>query len=205
MDQDRSTDLADPDQDAGKRWLLPLCDINELGLRLAMVVISGEGDVPEAVSAIRLGALDYKRKPIDPPHPRQLLTTLTDYIDTCGREPFAVRAAQRSGRRRRTDGRQVAGDAAGDYFNRAARGLVGVGGYHGRERYWQGGGARTTHDLSRRRNAPYIVVKCAAMPGTLIESKLFGHERGAFTRADRRKRWVLRAGQWRHAGTSWPR
>ena len=47
--------------------------------------------------------------------------------------------------------------------------------------------AKTIHELSKRRQGPYIAVNCAAIPETLMESELFGHERGAFTGADRRR------------------
>ncbi len=72
------TDLKMPKRDG----LQLLRDIKELGLRLVTLVLSGAGDIPEAVEAIKLGALDYMRKPIDPPHLRQVLKTLTEYINT---------------------------------------------------------------------------------------------------------------------------
>ncbi|MGB6089146.1 MAG: response regulator, partial [Candidatus Binataceae bacterium] len=58
-----------------------LRDIREMGVNLPTIMISGEGDIPEAVEAIKLGALDYLRKPVDPPHLRQMLRTLADSIE----------------------------------------------------------------------------------------------------------------------------
>src|SRR5579885_3448356 len=57
-----------------------LKDIREMGLELHTVIISGEGQIPEAVQAIKLGALDYLHKPVDPHHLRQMLKTLTENI-----------------------------------------------------------------------------------------------------------------------------
>src|SRR5882757_2458890 len=53
--------------------------------------------------------------------------------------------------------------------------------------------ARTIHEMSPRRAAPYVAVNCAAIPDTLMESELFGHERGSFTGADRRKEGCFEA------------
>src|SRR5262249_47766915 len=51
--------------------------------------------------------------------------------------------------------------------------------------------ARALHETSNRRDQPFLAVNCSALPGTLIESLIFGHERGAFTGADRRQRGQL--------------
>src|SRR5579885_2631026 len=50
--------------------------MRQLGVNIPTLIISGEGDIPEAVAAIKLGAIDYVRKPIDPPHLRALLNLL---------------------------------------------------------------------------------------------------------------------------------
>ena len=69
-------DLKMPKRDG----LTLLKDIHEMGLELATIIISGEGQIPEAVQAIKLGALDYLRKPVDPHHLRQILKTLSENI-----------------------------------------------------------------------------------------------------------------------------
>src|SRR3984957_19372878 len=53
--------------------------------------------------------------------------------------------------------------------------------------------ARTIHELSPRRAAPYVPINCAAIPETLMESEMFGHERGSFTGADRRREGCFEA------------
>jgi DNA-binding NtrC family response regulator len=59
--------------------------------------------------------------------------------------------------------------------------------------------ARTINELSPRRNGPYVAINCAAMPETLMESELFGHERGAFARGRPPPRGLLRACQRRYS------
>ncbi len=169
-----------------KDGLEVLRDIRAMGIFLPTIMISGQGDVPEAVEAIKLGAMDYLRKPVDPPHLRQMLRNLAENV--------AVREENLSLRRRLADVGEL-----GPLFSRSPsmrRVIASV------ERLAQSSAsvviegesgtgkelvARTIHEMSPRRGAPYAGVNCAAIPETLMESELFGHERGAFTGAERRR------------------
>jgi DNA-binding NtrC family response regulator len=169
-----------------------LRDISEMGLYLPTIIISGQGDVPEAVEAIKLGAVDYLRKPVDPPHLRQILRNLADNI--------AMRDENQSLRRRLADvGElgQLVGKAASmrrviaaiERIADASASIV-ISGESGSGKELI---ARTIHRISSRRANTYLGVNCAAIPETLMESELFGHERGAFTGADRRREGCFEA------------
>ncbi|MDO8434040.1 MAG: sigma-54 dependent transcriptional regulator, partial [Candidatus Binatus sp.] len=182
------TDLRMPRKDG----LQLLRDIREMGIDLPTVIISGQGDIPDAVEAIKLGAIDYLRKPVDPPHLRQMLKNLADIVQ--------MREENLTLRRRLADvgelgplfGRSLVMRRVITAIERLAQSsasvvITGESGT-GKELV-----ARTIHETSPRRSAPYVPVNCAAIPETLMESELFGHERGSFTGADRRKEGCFEA------------
>ena len=163
-----------------------LREIRELGIDLPTIMISGQGEIADAVEAIKLGALDYLRKPVDPPHLRQILKNIAATIQ--------VREENLSLRRRLADagvigpifGRSAAMRRVVAAIERVAESAASVviAGESGTGKELV---ARTIHQMSPRRDGAYIPLNCAAIPETLMESELFGHERGAFTGADRRK------------------
>ncbi|MHB8383518.1 MAG: sigma-54-dependent transcriptional regulator [Candidatus Binataceae bacterium] len=163
-----------------------LRDIREMGVNLPTIMISGEGDIPEAVEAIKLGALDYLRKPVDPPHLRQMLRTLADSIQVREENLGLRRRLAEVGELGPLYGRSPAMRKVLAVIERVAQSAasVVVSGESGTGKELV---ARTIHEMSPRRSAAYIGVNCAAIPETLMESELFGHERGAFTGADRRR------------------
>ena len=163
-----------------------LRDIREMGVNLPTIMISGEGDIPEAVEAIKLGALDYLRKPVDPPHLRQMLRTLADSIEVREENLALRRRLAEVGELGPLYGRSPAMRKVLAAIERVAQSSASVviSGESGTGKELV---ARTIHELSPRRGAAYVGVNCAAIPETLMESELFGHERGAFTGADRRR------------------
>jgi DNA-binding NtrC family response regulator len=160
--------------------------IREKGLQVSTVMISGEGEIPDAVQAIKLGAYDYLRKPVDPAHLRLLLNNLSTHLSVSEENQRLRRRLINAGQLGPMIGQSLAMRRVMSLIEQVAPSsasviIVGESGT-GKELV-----ARTIHELSPRHNGPYIPINCAAMPETLMESELFGHERGAFTGADRRR------------------
>src|SRR5215475_2372406 len=175
-------DLKMPKRDG----LALLKDIHEMGLELSTIIVSGEGEIPEAVQAIKLGALDYLRKPVDPHHLRQILKTLSENISVREENLRLRRRLMETGELGPIYGRSLPMRRVMNSIERLAGSSASViiSGESGTGKELA---ARTIHELSPRRGGAYIGVNCAAIPETLMESELFGYERGAFTGADRRK------------------
>ncbi len=163
-----------------------LKDIHEMGLELSTIIISGEGQIPEAVQAIKLGAIDYLRKPIDPHHLKQILKTLSENISVREENLRLRRRLMETGELGPIYGKSLSMRRVMNSIERLAGSAASVI-ICGESGTGKELAARTIHELSPRRSGPYVGVNCAAIPETLMESELFGYERGAFTGADRRK------------------
>jgi DNA-binding NtrC family response regulator len=148
-----------------------------------LIVITGNATVDSAVQALRDGALDYLTKPLD--HAR-LGSILAAVFRTRGykAEVRGLREELRElGRFGRLVGRSPAMQQVYDLIARVAPTQAGVllAGESGTGKELA---AETIHLLSRRREGPFLAVNCGAIAKTLIESELFGHEKGSFTGAD---------------------
>jgi len=169
-----------------KDGLAVLSEIRQRGLPITTIVISGEGDIPDAVQAIKLGAYDYLRKPVDPPRLRQTLNNLSEHL--------AVSEENQRLRLRLMGVGELGPIIGQSQAMRRVMALVEQAAPSSASVIIQGDSgtgkeivARTIHESSPRRNGPYVAINCAALPEGLLESELFGHERGAFTGADQRR------------------
>src|SRR5687767_5654759 len=152
-----------------------------------LVLLTAQGSVETAVEAIKQGAYDYLTKPIDPQRLRIVLDQISSRNDTL-RE---VRVLRRQLQDRGTFGRMIGNSLEMrkiyHVIEQAAPTPASVL-IHGESGTGKELVAQTIHQLSPRAHQPFVPINCAAIPETLLESEIFGHEKGAFTGAfDRRE------------------
>jgi len=152
-----------------------------------MIVVTADATVGSAVEALRRGVADYFTRPCEEEHLRALLAKVARTIKF-EREVMRLRdELRRLGHVGEMVGRSKPMQAIYDLLSRVARTEATVL-FIGESGTGKDLAARTLHDLSRRADGPFLPVNCGAIAGNLIESELFGHERGSFTGADRTHR-----------------
>src|SRR5919204_4754322 len=160
-----------------------------------VIIITGKGTIDAAVEAVREGVFDFVEKPLDPARLRVILQRALEKKETLhemqvlrrrlGQVDSGVGLVGNSPPMRRA--MELVEKVAPSKASVVITGQSGTG----KEMV-----ARAIHQLSPRRGKPFIAINCSAIPAGLMESEIFGHERGAFTGADQRRlgAWELADG-----------
>ena len=151
-----------------------------------IIVLSGQGTIETAVEAIKLGATDFLEKPVEPGKLKILLEKMAETSELLA-ENRRLRAELRDkgsfGMLRGVSALMKAVFLQIEKVSPSTLSVL-IAGESGTGKELV---ARTVHDLSPRRRREFVALNCAAIPATLLESEIFGHERGAFTGATQRK------------------
>jgi DNA-binding NtrC family response regulator len=176
------TDLKMPRMDG----LGLLTKLTETGNKIAVVVLTAQGSVELAVDAMKLGAYDFISKPVDATRLKTILGNATRQLGTELELEVTRRQLRQSGVLGALVGHSRPMQEVFGLIERIAPSNVSVliTGESGTGKELV---ARTLHDLSDRKSRPFVAVNCAAIPETLMESEIFGHEKGAFTGAVERR------------------
>jgi DNA-binding NtrC family response regulator len=165
----------------GKDGLTLLEELKRQGVTAPVVMMSGQAHIEMAVRATRLGALDFLEKPISSD---KLMLTVENALKLQRLESENKQLRQRLGKHEIV--------WKGEAMRRAMAQLERVAASESRVCILGETGtgkelvARTVHDRSARASGPFVTLNCAAVPAELIESELFGHEKGSFTGASGR-------------------
>ena len=167
-----------------------LAQIKQLDSSIIVIIMTAYGSIQSSVAAIKAGAFYYLTKPINMDELNMLLTNASEYIGMRSKVEYL--------NEKLTEQHEIAGmvgtsaplrqilhdiDRVKDVASNVL--ICGESGT-GKELV-----AKALHYLSVRKNEPFEVINCAAIPGELLESELFGHEKGAFTGAVQRKRGIF--------------
>lgn len=156
------------------------------GVSTPVIIMTGHGSVELAVQALKAGAYDFIEKPLDLNRVLVALRNATDR-EELRKETVVLRQRKRNG-----DGHDMVGQSAALEDIRGiiakvaptdARVMITGANGTGKEVV-----ARHIHAMSTRKGGPFVEVNCAAIPAELIESELFGHEKGAFTSAIKQRK-----------------
>src|SRR4051794_1728869 len=162
----------------GKDGLSLLEDLRKAEIQLPVVMISGQANIEMAVRATRLGAVDFLERPLSSD---KLLLTVDNVLKLKRLEEENRELRQRVGKHEIVHAgeamRRVMVQVDRVAASEARVCILGETGT-GKELI-----ARALHERSGRRGGPFVTLNCAAVPGELIESELFGHEKGSFTGA----------------------
>ena len=153
---------------------------------VAVILLTAQGSIDVAVDAMKAGAYDFIQKPVDPARLKQILQNAARQRGTS----LELEATRRKLRDTGLFGQMVGSSKAMQEIfhliemvapSTASVLITGESGT-GKEMV-----ARAIHDMSPRKNKPFVAINCSAIPETLIESEIFGHEKGAFTGALERR------------------
>jgi two-component system nitrogen regulation response regulator GlnG len=160
--------------------------IHELDARIPVIFITGHGTTDTAIETIKLGAFDYLLKPVELPQLRELIGRAFE-ISRLMHVPAVLAEEEEVTQKSdvlvgRCSAMQTVYKAIGRVASQDVTVLILGESGTGKELV-----ARAIYHHSRRAAAPFLTINCAAIPETLLESELFGHERGSFTGADRKR------------------
>jgi two-component system, NtrC family, nitrogen regulation response regulator NtrX len=178
----------------GMDGLTVLGELKKTFPNLPVIIISGHGNIDTAVKATKMGALDYVEKPLSL---ERIVVSVQNGLELSRLQEESRFWQQKATRRSQLTGKSPTVESLRGEIQRAAptNATVLITGENGTGKELV---ARMLHQLSRRSQRPMVEVNCAAIPEELIESELFGHEKGAFTGAHERRKGKFDAG---HEGT----